>query len=262
MDRMEGPDRQLGLKFKNGKAHDIISCSDGSKMWFERLAPVRRPWEVSEEGFGEEVANAGRHPCLATSKAPMKTPFDRGGLRFFLVLAGLVRGCATNATILAGVPFIVLGTALHFWAKGCLRQNQVLAMGGPYRFVRHPFYLANALIDAGVAVMSGWWVLQVVLPVWWLAIYIPVMRKEENYLTDVFGAAYEEYKKQTPRLIPWRRPRTAGARVSAGATRISPPATRLAGPCDWRLILCCSSSARIFATRVFRFSPILGTCRR
>ncbi len=140
----------------------------------------------------------------------MKTPLNRGGLRFFLVLVALVGGCTTNATILAGIPLIVLGTALHFWAKGCLRQNRVVAMGGPYRFVRHPFYLANALIDAGVAVMSGWWLIQVVLPAWWLAIYIPVMRKEENYLTAAFGSAYEEYQRRTARLIPWRRPLPAG----------------------------------------------------
>jgi len=95
---------------------------------------------------------------LCDIEAPMKTPLNRGGLRFFLVLAGLIRACTTNSTIIAGVPFIVLGTELHFWAKGCLRQNQVLAMGGPYRFVRHPFYLANALVDAGVAVMSECWV--------------------------------------------------------------------------------------------------------
>ena len=140
----------------------------------------------------------------------MKTPLNRGGLRFFLVLAGLGRGCTSGATILAGLPFIVLGTAIHFWAKGCLRQNQVVAMGGPYRFVRHPFYLANALIDAGVAVMSGWWVIQVVLPFWWLAIYLPVMRMEEDYLTAAFGSVYEEYKRRTARLIPWRRPLPPG----------------------------------------------------
>ena len=80
---------------------------------------------------------------------------NRGGLRFFLVLAALVGGHTTNATILAGIPLIVLGTAGDFWAKGCLRQNRVVATIGPYRFVRHPFYLANALIDAGLAVMSG-----------------------------------------------------------------------------------------------------------
>ena len=76
---------------------------------------------------------------------------------------------------------------LHTWAKGCLRQNRVVATIGPYRFVRHPFYLANALIDAGLVVMAGWWPLAVVLPLWWLAIYIPVIRGEERYLSREFS---------------------------------------------------------------------------
>jgi hypothetical protein len=136
----------------------------------------------------------------------MKSPLNRGGLRYCLVLAALLRGAATQTTILAGVPLIVLGTILHFWAKGCLRQNQSVAMTGPYRYVRHPFYLGNALIDAGIAVMSGWWVLQGVLPAWWLAVYIPVMRGEEDFLSRTFGSIYEDYKRRVPRLIPWRRP--------------------------------------------------------
>jgi hypothetical protein len=136
----------------------------------------------------------------------MKSPLNRGGLRFFLVLVALIRGVSTPTTILAGVPLILLGAAVHFWAKGCLRQNRVVAMIGPYRFVRHPFYLANALIDAGIAVMSGWWVIQVVLPLWWLAIYIPVIRGEEAYLLKTFGSVYGEYKKRVPALVPWCRP--------------------------------------------------------
>jgi hypothetical protein len=136
----------------------------------------------------------------------MKSPLDRGGLRFYLVVVALVRGSSTHVTIAAGWPLVVLGTALHFWAKGCLRQNVVVTRSGPYRFVRHPFYLANGLIDAGIAVMSGWWAIQAVLPLWWLAIYLPVMRSEESYLSGVFGVVYDEYRARIPRLIPWRRP--------------------------------------------------------
>ena len=141
------------------------------------------------------------------------------------------------------MPLIVLGTALHFWAKGCLRQNQVLALGGPYRFVRHPFYLANALIDAGVAVMSGWWLIQVVLPFWWLAVYLPVMRKEENYLAGVFGPAYEEYKRRTPRLDSLASSAAARRRGLSLENPNIARATRLAGRCGCWRIPCCFSSA-------------------
>jgi hypothetical protein len=136
----------------------------------------------------------------------MKSPLNRGGLRFFLVLIALARGLSTQATILAGIPFILLGTALHFWSKGCLRQNQEVTVCGPYRFVRHPFYLGNALVDTGVAVMSGCWPLQALLPFWWLAVYLPVMRREEDRMVRAFGLAYESYQRRVPRLIPWRCP--------------------------------------------------------
>ncbi len=110
----------------------------------------------------------------------MKVPWDRGGLRTYLVL--------------------------HVYAKGCLRQDQVVARNGPYRFVRHPFYTANLLIDMSIALMSGWWPLIVALPVWWLAVYLPVMRGEERYLSALFPDIYPDYARRLPRLFPLRRP--------------------------------------------------------
>ena len=85
----------------------------------------------------------------------MKSPLNRGGLRFYLVIIALLGGHLAvrrdNAPFDPGRPAAAycLGVWLHTWAKGCLRQNRVVATIGPYRFVRHPFYLANALIDVG-----------------------------------------------------------------------------------------------------------------
>ena len=137
-------------------------------------------------------------------------------------------------SILAGLPCLILGVWLHTWAKGCLRQNRVVATIGPYRFVRHPFYLANALIDAGLVVMAGWWPLAVVLPLWWLAIYIPVIRGEERYLSENFPDEYPEYKRRVPCLIPWRRCRLPAtpARAFAGATPTSPAGKSFPGRAD------------------------------
>ena len=133
----------------------------------------------------------------------MKSPLNRGGLRSYLAATALIAGplaaCTTTPRrILAGLPCLLLGAWLHTWAKGCLRQNRVVAQIGPYRFVRHPFYLANALIDAGIVIMSGWWPLAIVLPPWWLAIYLPVMRGEERYLVENFPDEYPEYKRRVP----------------------------------------------------------------
>ena len=44
------------------------------------------------------------------------------------------------------------------------------------------------------------------MPLWWLAIYIPVIRGEERYLTEKFPDEYPDYKRRVPCMIPWRRP--------------------------------------------------------
>ena len=136
----------------------------------------------------------------------MKIPFHRGGLRFWLVITALVVGQSSMISILLGILPLLLGVMLYVRAKGCLRQNLDVARAGPYRYVRHPYYLANALIDTSIAVMSGWWLLPAVLPVWWLCVYVPVIRSEERHLASLFPEDYPAYRKRVPMLVPWRWP--------------------------------------------------------
>jgi len=136
----------------------------------------------------------------------MKKPWNRGGLRFYLVTLSLAAGYSTDFSVILGWPCIALGVCIHFWAKGCLQQNETVTRSGPYQYVRHPFYLANALIDTGIVVMSGWWVLQLVLPLWWLGIYIPTMREEERHLSRLYPETYTRYQYRVPMIIPYRRP--------------------------------------------------------
>jgi hypothetical protein len=147
----------------------------------------------------------------------MHVPWDRSGVRSYLLAVGLIAGHITPISCARGLPFLLAGIALHVWAKGCLHQEKEVTTSGPYRFVRHPFYLANAVLDVGIIVMSGWWLLAIVGPIWWLAVYIPVIRREERIMTGLFGGAYAEYRSLVPMLVPYRRPLprgTADARFS------------------------------------------------
>ena len=108
--------------------------------------------------------------------------------------------------------------------------------------MRHPFYLANGLIDAAIAVMSGWWVLQLVLPVWWLAVYLPVMRKEEAHLLGLFGRVYGDYRRRVPRLLPWRLPLPAGGDGFRWSNRNIAVEGEIRGHCGCWPTRCCSSS--------------------
>lgn len=136
----------------------------------------------------------------------MRLPYNRGGLRSYVILLGLLAGYATPRSIAFGMPLLLAGIALHLWAKGCLHQEKEVTVGGPYGFIRHPFYLGNACLDLGIAVMSGWWLLQIALPVWWIGIYLRTIRQEETRMTDLFGDAYRAYRNRVPLLIPHRRP--------------------------------------------------------
>jgi len=136
----------------------------------------------------------------------MRLPYNRGGLRWYLMVLGLLAGRATIPSILCGVPLLLAGIAMHLWAKGCLHQDQEVTTCGPYRFVRHPFYAGNALIDSAIVIMSGWTLLMCVFPLWWIAVYLRAMRREEADMTRSFGEAYVAYARRIPLLLPVRRP--------------------------------------------------------
>jgi len=136
----------------------------------------------------------------------MRVPWDRGGIRWYLIILCLAVGRTSPAFILGGLPLLLAGVAMHLWAKGCLHQRQEVTISGPYRFLRHPFYLGNAFIDFAIAVMSGSPILMCALVPWWLAVYIPVMRQEESVMTDRFGDAYRAYASRVPRILPVARP--------------------------------------------------------
>ena len=151
----------------------------------------------------------------------MRKPLKRGGIRTYLLILSMVAAvfAATPMSIGIGAALLVLGMVGNIWAKGCLHRNQEVSRTGPYRFVRHPFYTANAVLDAGIVVMSGSWVLMVLAPIWWVLVYLPVMREEEEHLTGLFGDAYRDYAAVVPRLIPWRKPLPAGPSGFSWANR-------------------------------------------
>lgn len=73
---------------------------------------------------------------------------------------------------------------------------------GIYKYVRHPAYTGSLLSFYGFGISLNNWVslLVVVIPV--TAAFLYRMRVEEAMLSASMGAVYDEYKKQTYRLIP------------------------------------------------------------
>ncbi len=81
------------------------------------------------------------------------------------------------------------------------RRDHELMTGGPYRFVRHPFYCAFILaILANSTVPANWFIL-LTGGLAWLVIIFRTNKEEENLIAR-FGDDYRGYMERTGRFFP------------------------------------------------------------
>jgi protein-S-isoprenylcysteine O-methyltransferase Ste14 len=165
----------------------------------------------------------------------MRKPIAAAGSAVFFaiapgVVAGLVpwwltgwrvRGPLTHwaPVRLAGLIMLVLGGIVliqafaRFVAEGHgtpapVAPTEHLVVGGLYRYVRNPMYLAVVGCIAGQALLLGQSVLLGYAAAVWLTVAAFVRWYEEPALARQFGAQYEAYRNGVPawrpRTRPWR----------------------------------------------------------
>ena len=110
-----------------------------------------------------------------------------------------------------GIGLDVLAGLLLVWTLRCLgknltdtvvtRREHTLVTRGPYRWVRHPFYDAVALLLTANALAAANWFLFVGGA---LALSLIVLRtkREEDRLVARFGDSYRDYMNRTGRFLP------------------------------------------------------------
>ena len=81
------------------------------------------------------------------------------------------------------------------------RQEHSLITSGPYRWVRHPFYLAGALGALGVCLATANWFFAVLGAVVLIFLYRRT-RIEEAKLVERFGDDYRSYMQRVGRFLP------------------------------------------------------------
>jgi protein-S-isoprenylcysteine O-methyltransferase Ste14 len=97
------------------------------------------------------------------------------------------------------VRFATEGIGIPFPAEPTSRQ---LTVGGPYRYVRNPLYLAIVMAVTGQALLFGRPVLLVYAAVLLAAFVAFVRWYEEPTLARRFGEQYEVYRKEVPGWWP------------------------------------------------------------
>jgi len=116
-------------------------------------------------------------------------------------------------SILVGAAVAIAGVALRASASGHVRKNAELTTTGPYAYTRNPLYLGSILIAAGFSIASRSWIVVAICLVLFTAIYLPVIRSEEQFLRSQF-VGFDEYCKRVPRLFPRLRAASGGSRGS------------------------------------------------
>lgn len=104
-------------------------------------------------------------------------------------------------SIAAGFVVSAAGLGIRAYASGYVRKNEELATTGPYAYTRNPLYLGSIVIAAGFALAARSWMIAAIFLLMFLAIYLPVIRGEEEFLRQRFPE-FAEYERRVPRLIP------------------------------------------------------------
>ena len=137
---------------------------------------------------------AGFVPCLLTG-------WQSAGAPAWLRTLGWIALAAGAAVLLeAFARFVVEGVGTPAPAA----PTQRLVVGGLYRYVRNPMYLAVAAVILGQAAVLGRWLLMAYALVFGAAVWSFVHWYEEPTLRRQFGSQYEDYLRTVPGWWPRR----------------------------------------------------------
>jgi protein-S-isoprenylcysteine O-methyltransferase Ste14 len=111
----------------------------------------------------------------------------------------------------AGTGLIVMASGLLVWTFRSLgpnltdtvvtRRTHTLVLHGPYRWIRHPFYVSVALLMAAISLIAANWFLLLIGAVTF-GLLVRRTRIEEENLLARFGDRYRTYLARTERFLP------------------------------------------------------------
>ena len=220
---MPAPEQRRGLVIAISVAGAVVSIGLGALGWggFGRLVahPARAAYValtvvftgvalLSPVNFSSgEREDVGNRLMLVPSAVGMLVlswvmPYmDR--LDAWTIDGDTTRWLGVAVLVVGGVlriwPMFVLGS--RFSGLVAIQPGHELATDGPYRWVRHPSYLGLMLGFFGWALVFRSAV-GVVAGVLGFPLLSDRIDAEEALLAARFGAAYEEYRRRTWRLVP------------------------------------------------------------
>src|SRR5690348_17985961 len=111
----------------------------------------------------------------------------------FLFAAGYLWFAVPDwASLSAGFAITVVGIIIRAAASGHITKNAALTTTGPYAYTRNPLYLGSIVIGLGFGVAALNVVIVVAITALFIAIYLPVISSEEEFLRAKFPG-FDDY---------------------------------------------------------------------
>ena len=107
--------------------------------------------------------------------------------------------------VVAGFFLLAVGSFLHMVTKGILIRNVVLSNKGIYGMVRHPYYLANYLVDTSFCILSSNLYLLLVYPFLFFWAYGPPYGKKRSISqlnTVIYSPTTASRFRKSYRIVP------------------------------------------------------------
>jgi protein-S-isoprenylcysteine O-methyltransferase Ste14 len=143
-----------------------------------------------------------------SKKAPgMKQGLTRSNLRTLVLLMAVISAIFLPihySHMIVAFVLLAAGSLLHLVTKGTLIRNVVLCDKGIYSAIRHPYYLANYLVDSSFCLLSGNIYLLLAYPFLFFWAYGPSVRQEEALLSSNHPEAFTAYSSTIPQIFPDR----------------------------------------------------------
>jgi protein-S-isoprenylcysteine O-methyltransferase len=153
------------------------------------------------------------------------TSSDKGSLRllYVLITIGYALSFAVGATRIGrmdrwdaffavGVVLTAIGLVIRIQSIMTLKQYFTYSVGqvenhrlietGLYKIIRHPGYLGQLMIFAGISTSLSNWLSILLMMIPTTIGYIYRMKVEEGFMMEQMGEDYLNYQKRTKRIIP------------------------------------------------------------
>jgi steroid 5-alpha reductase family enzyme len=149
--------------------------------------------------------------AIATHFETLSTRFRitlKGVAEALIVVGAFALGEPTPLSLFIGAVLCLLGELLRIAVAGYGRSVGEIVIGGPYRFVRHPYFLGTGLMFIGIAIVSRSAVITALAILLMVLTHRKYAKRDEERLKKALGPEYGLYVACVPAVVPrlWPAP--------------------------------------------------------